>query len=249
MWAFATFCDEFYVTTRLRLKLQLEPSRETLLHFCEQIRRAFPSMTRFRRRPDGSLVLDEPERHAGGRRYLRIDPHALRFGHYSPPNRAALTDFARVFFSYAPHVFSLSDLDYERFELTYGFDLEYAGNHDELVAETLLGDSGLPAALFGDHRRIINCQPYVGVALTPDCDTQAYVDVRGRSTMYELRSGEYEPELLSVYLTVRREFRDGAPADLGELYRELLELGEDLVATGVMPHIVRPLREAIASRR
>ncbi|MBP9025811.1 MAG: hypothetical protein KBH81_06665, partial [Phycisphaerae bacterium] len=79
MWIFGTFCDEFCVATRLYLKLDLAPSRETLLHFCEQIRRAFPSMTRFRRRADGAVVLDEEERAQSGRRYLRIGTNALRF--------------------------------------------------------------------------------------------------------------------------------------------------------------------------
>ena len=58
MWSFGAFCDEFYVNTRLYLKLDLAPSRETVLHFMEQIRRAFPRLTRLRRRDDDGLVLD-----------------------------------------------------------------------------------------------------------------------------------------------------------------------------------------------
>jgi hypothetical protein len=249
MWIFGTFCDEFCVATRLYLKLDLAPSRETLLHFCEQIRRAFPSMTRFRRRADGAVVLDEEERAQSGRRYLRIGTNALRFGQFGPPAREAVAQFGRVVFTQAPVQLSLSDLDYQNMEVLYAFDLEYAGNHDELVAETLLGDNPLMAAVRGGERRIIECQPCIGVALgSEDLSTHAYIDVRGRTSMFEIRSGEYEPQPLTVYLTLRRDLRT-APSDLLRTHQELLELGEEYAASRVIPHVVRPLREAIASRR
>jgi hypothetical protein len=249
MWIFGTFCDEFCVATRLFLKLDLAPSRETLLHFCEQIRRAFPGMTRFRRRSDGAVVLDEEEREQGGRRYMRISGSTLRFAQFSPPGREAVAQLGRVIFSQAPVHLSLSDLDYQSMEVIYSFDLEYTGNHDELVAEALLGDNPLMSAVMGNDRRIIECQPCIGVALRgEDLNTQAYIDVRGRTSMFEIRSGEYEPQALTVYLTVRRDLRN-TPSDLIRTHQELLELGEEFAASRVIPHVVRPLREAIASRR
>jgi hypothetical protein len=248
MWIFETLCDEFYVATRLFLKLELTPSRETLLHFCEQMRRAFPGMSRFRRRSDGAVVLDEEDREQGGRRYIRLSSNALRFAQFSPPSRDAVSQFGRVIFNQAPAHLSFSDLDYQNLEVVYAFDLEYAGNHDELVAEALLSENPLLAAVMGDSRRIIDCQPCVGVTLSEDLNTQAYIDVRGRTSMYEIRSGEYEPQPLSVYLTLRRDLRN-APADLARTHQELLELGEEFAASRVVPHVVRPLREAIASRR
>ena len=159
MWALGALCDEFYVGTRLYLKLELRPSRETLLHFCEQLRRAFPGMSRFRRRNDRTVVLDEEEPTQGSRRYLRLAPDALRFGQFNPPNPAALTAFARVLFAYAPHHLSLSDLDYSSLEIVYGFDLEYRGNHDELVAQTLFVSNkasmlGQAAVVEGDVSRV-----------------------------------------------------------------------------------------------
>ena len=201
MWAFDAFCDEFSLGTRLFLKLDLSPSRESLLQFCEQVRRAFPDMVRFRRREDGSIMLDEEADTQAGRRYLRIDANALRLGQFSPPSRQAFSAFATMVLSHAPYYLSLSDLDYDSLEVMFGFDLEYCGNHDELVAETLLGDNPLHAALAGDGRRIIDCQPCVGAALDEECRTQAYLEIRGRTSMYELRSAEYEAQALSVYLS------------------------------------------------
>ncbi len=133
--------------------------------------------------------------------------------------------------------------------MVYGFDLEYTGNHDELVAEALLAENPLAAALHGEGRRVIDCQPSIGFALTEDCSTQAYLDIRGRTSMFELRSGNYEPQLLSVYLTLRRDFRNAPPADLAAAHAELLETGEALAQSRVVPQVVRRLSEAIASRR
>ena len=249
MWPLATFCDEFYVATRLFLKLELVPSRETVLHFFEQVRRAFPGMTRLRRRENGALVLDEDDQGHAGRRYLRLDSDALRLGMFSPPDRAAVLALAQMVFSHAPAHLSLSELDYDGMEVVYGFDLEYSGNHDALVAEALFAENPLLAAIVGDHRPVIDCQPCFGVALTDDYNTQAYVDVRGRTSMQELRSGDYEAQLLSVYLTLRQDFRDGPPSDLTAAHETLMETGEEIASARVIPHVVLPLRDAIASRR
>jgi hypothetical protein len=249
MWAFESLADETYVATRLFLKLDLTPSRESLLQFCEHVRRAFPGMKRFRRRDDAAIVLDEEPHDNGQRRYLRVSAKSLRFGHVGASTRADVGAFADLILTHAPYYLSLSDLDYEVLEIVFGFDLEYAGNHDELVAETLLSESLLPAARLGSGGRVINCQPYIAIALSEDCGTQASLEVKGRTSWYELRSGEYEPQMLSVYLIVRRTFRDQPPSDVSAVHRELLALGEDLAAGRVIPQVVRPLREAIASRR
>ena len=37
MSSFRAICDEFYITARLFLKLELNPSRETILHFFDRI--------------------------------------------------------------------------------------------------------------------------------------------------------------------------------------------------------------------
>lgn len=248
MWAFHSISDDFYTATRLFLKLELSPSRETLLHFFEQIRRAHPAMQRFRARENGA-GLDEEAGEDGQRRYVRLDPRSLRFGFLNPPGREQVQSFGDLILTQAPPQLSLSPLDYDSLEVLYGFDLEYSGNHDELIAETLLADSPLAGALTGGDVRVIDCQPCLGFALTPDCATQVYLDVRGRSSMHELRTGQYEPQLISVYLTLRRSFRHTTPDNLVADFHELASLGETIAAGRVIPRVVRPLREAIATRR
>ena len=249
MWSFGAFCDEFYVNTRLYLKLDLDPSRETLLHFMEQIRRAFPRMSRLRRRGDDGLVLDEEDREGHDRRFVRIDTNALRFGNFRPADADAVSGFAGMVLRQAPHHLSLSDLDYDYMEVAFGFDLEYRGNHDELVAETLFPGHALLNALTGDGQCVVDCQPFFGVKLTDDCEKQVYLEVKGRTSTYEIRTGEYEASALSVYLTARRYWGFAGDKDLLLVHRELLATGEQYAADCAVPHLVQPLATAIASRR
>jgi hypothetical protein len=249
MWSFGAFCDEFYVNTRLYLKLDLDPSRETLLHFMEQIRRAFPRMTRLRRRDDGGLVLDEEHREGHDRRFVRIDTNSLRFGNFRPVDADAIDALASMVLRQAPYHLSLSDLDYDYMEVAFGFDLEYRGNHDELVAETLFPGHPLVQALTRDGQCVIDCQPFFGVKLSDDCEQQVYLEVKGRTSTYEIRTGEYEPSALSVYLTARRYWGFVGDQDLLTVHRELLAIGEQYAADCAVPHLVQPLAAAIASRR
>ncbi|TWT45128.1 hypothetical protein RAS1_15500 [Phycisphaerae bacterium RAS1] len=250
MWAFKTMCDEFFVTSRLNFKLELNPSRETLLHFCEQIRKAFPRMSRLRRRQSGGVVLDEEDgAEDAARRYVRVEPMSLRFGIFGADDRLSLERLAGVVLTQAPFHLSLSDLDYDQFEVIFGFDLEYRGNHDELVAETLLSDHPLVAGVTPPGARTIDCQPFMGFALDEDCTTQAFMDVKSRTSTFEVRSNEYEPNIITIYATVRRYMTSRFAGDLIKLHHELLLAAEKFAGQRVLPHVVQPLAAAIASRR
>jgi hypothetical protein len=252
MWSFRTLADEFFVGSRLYLKLDLQPTRESVLHLFEQLRKHYPRLSRFRRRDDGSVLLDQPvdvDATDDTRRYVRLGNEALKFGTFAPPDRDTVEKFANLVLSLAPPALTLSDLDLDHLEVVYGFDLEYAGNHDEIVADTLFGDSSLIAGLRGDREHIIECQPSFGVTLSEDCAVQAYIDVKSRTNTFEVRTNEYQTQALSVYLTVRRYWTQGTIADLPQLHGELLRIGDELVGARVVPHVVQPLAAAIASRR
>jgi hypothetical protein len=245
-------CDELYVSGRLHLKLDLSLERETALHFFERIRREYPNMGRFRCRDGRTLILEEygaEDRESDGSRWVRLDPRSLRFGFFEPANEEECRRFGRFFFNQAPAHLTLSDLDIDHLDVVYSFDLEYRGNHDRLVAETLFADHPLASLLLGDDcAHTIDCQPYMGIALTPECDVQAYVEVKGRTSTFELRTSEYEAQLLTVQLTVRRYWGFGASPELGRAYEELLSTATDLAARRAVPLVVNPLAQAIASR-
>ncbi len=245
---FGAICDEFLVSTRLHLKLDLPNNRETLLHFFERVRRDFPQMNRLRRRGEGSLLLEQ-DGDAASRPWVRLDHNCLRFGEVNPPDLDSPRRLAALVLEQAPYHLTLTDLDIDRLELVYSFDLDYGGNHDQLVGETLLADHPLAAILDGDHaNHVIECQPCLGVALTPDCEVQAYVEVRGRSTTYEASRGQYEPRPLTVGLTLRHYAPASGEGDLLAAYDLLRDHAARLAGDHVVPLIVNPLAHAIASR-
>lgn len=246
-------CDELYISSRLFLKMDLPLERETVLHFFDRIRREFPGMRRFRRREDGALILDENGAEPRGsepRRWVRLEPGAVRFGYFAPPSPEAYRQFAGVLLDNAPHHLTLNDLDIEYIELVFGFDLEYSGNHDRLVAETLFADHPFSGFLLGDDAfRTIDCQPGFGISLNAACDTHAYLEIKSRTTTFEVRTSDFESQPLSVYLTIRRYWSATESGRLATAFGELADIGEELAIRRVIPTIVNPLALAIGSRQ
>lgn len=246
-------CDDFYVSTRLFFKLDLNPDRESLLHFFERVRREYPTLCRMRRRDKKAVTLEEqspacPD-DAGPRRWVRLETAAMRLGYYSPPSLEALQEFSQFVLRQAPYHLTLSELDVDHLEVVYGFDLEYAGNHDQLVAETLFANHPLAQFAMGDEaRHTLDCQPYFGIALTPECDLQAHLEIKSRSSSYEIRTGEYEAQALSVYLTVRRYWTFAQARAFADVQAELVRHAHDLATEHAVPLVVNPLAQAIASR-
>ena len=90
-------------------------------------------------------------------------------------------------------------------EAVYGVVYAVLGNHDQMVAETFYADHPLGGFVLGPEAvHAIDQQPYLGIALNPDCDLQAYVEIKSRTTTFEVRAGEFEKQPISVFLTVRK---------------------------------------------
>lgn len=248
--SFDAVCDDFYVACRLFLKLEIRLDRESVLGFFDRVRKELPNLNKLRRREDGSLVLEEEDRAEGlPRQWLRVGPTSLRFGHFAPPDTSSVRKMADVILQNAPYFLTLSDLDFDHLEVVYGFDLDYKGNHDQMVAETFYADHPLSAFLFGDEaHHVIEAQPFAGIALSPSCDLQANVEIKSRTTSFEVRTGEYDKQPVSVYLTCRRYWGFSKVASVLEAHNELMDLADDLAANRVVPTVVSPLAAAIASR-
>lgn len=241
-------CDDFYVSARLFLKLEMKLERETVLHFFDRIRKEYPGLSKLRRRDGDCLVLEEEANEHGSRRWIRLDAGSLRFGHFAPPNTDEVRRFGELILNQAPYHLSFSDIDFDHLELIYGFDLEYRGNHDRLVAETLLGEHAASGFLFGDEAaHIIDAQPYYGIAMSPECDLQAFVEVKSRTTTFEVRSDNFENEPISVFLTTRKYWGVEHPS-LVDALGTLFDVAEELATDKVVPNLVNSLAAAIASR-
>ena len=242
-------CDDFYVSLRLFLKLDLSPQRETLLHFFDSLRKAYPGLHRMHRRDNGTVLIEEEPDESGSRRWVRIDRDSLRCGYFAPPDLQDVRRFCNLIVTQAPYHLTFSDIDYDHLEMIFGFDLEYRGNHDQLVAETLWGDHGPGAFLLGDEAcHVIDAQPYFGIALSPECDLQAYGEVKSRTSTYEVRNESYDPQPISVFLTLRKYWGVQTPASLAEATTLLFDHADTLARETIVPNLVNPLAAAIASR-
>ena len=248
--AFGAQCDDFHIATRLFLKLDLTLQRETVLHFFDSVKREFPSMRKLRRHDDRALLLEEDEREDGARRWLRLDESAIQLGYHNPPRLEDAERLGRVVLEMAPYHLTLGDLDYDHLEVVYGFDLEYRGNHDQLVADILFADGPL-GGLMGQESVVhtIDAQPFLGMAVSETCDTQVYMEIKSRTSTYEVRTQQYDPQQLSVYLTLRRYWGFAEADTLLGAYGELIRRAEDWATDKVVPMVVNPLAHAIASRR
>ncbi len=242
-------CDDFYVSCRLFLKLELLPSRETMLHFFDSVRKSFPSLTKLHTREGNVTVLEEDVEERTPRRWIRIDSTSLRFGFFAPPSLEEFRHMANVILTQAPYHLTFSELDYDHLEVIYGFDLAYRGNHDQLVAEALVGEHAAGGFLFGDHAvHTIDAQPYFGIALTPDCDEQAYLEVKSRTSTFEVRNASYEDEPITIFLTVRK-YWGGQRADaVASCCEHLSDVCDELATERIVPGFVNPLAAAIAGR-
>lgn len=240
-------CDDFYVNLRVTSQLALPNSRDTLLHYFERVQKDFPGMTKFRRAENGDLNLEE-DRTGGAYRWATVESKRLASGHVNPGSIEEAMQLHRTVAQMAPHYLSLSPLEIDHVDILFGFDLGFTGNHDEIISEAMFGESPLSCLAAEDGAKPVDFQPSVTVALSDDCRLQARIDVITRTNSYQVRTGDYGDDVISVYLILRRYWGDRPKEPMEQILDGLAERAEDLAGRYVVPRILRPISAAIASR-
>lgn len=244
---YSSFCDDFYLNMRLGSQLTLPHQRETLLHFFERIQKEIPSMTRFRKNENGEFNLEE-DRGSSNYRWVSIESKRLSSGHVNPASLQSAMKLHTLLLELAPYNLGISPVEVDHLDVLFGFDLAFTGNHDEVIAESLLADSPLNCLSDEADSRAVDFQPTVTVALSEDCRLQARIDVVTRTSSYQVRTGDYSDDMISVYLILRRYWGDQPRQPTPELLAEMVERAEGLCDRHVVPRILRPISTAIASR-
>jgi len=131
----------------------------------------------------------------------------------------------------------------------FGFNLDYTGNRDMVVAEALLSESPLACFLSEPGIKAIEYEPNIVFSLDEECCTQARLSIETRCSSYQVRTGQYEEEPISVYLTVRGYPAQGKVLDLQEAFSQQFKICEDFASQHVVPQIVQPIAHAIATAR
>lgn len=240
-------CDDFYVNLRIASQMALPNGRESLLHFFERVQREFPGMGKFRRNDAGEYNLEE-DRGNSSYRWASVEAKRLAAGHVNPPSVGEALRLHKLIAQMAPHYLGLSPIEIDHVDLLFGFDLSFAGNHDEVIAEAMYGDSPLSCLTGEGGAKPIDFQPSVTVALSDDCRLQARIDVVTRTNSYQVRTGDYGDDVISVYLILRRYWGDRPREPMEEILERLSEQAEDLATRHIVPKILRPISAVISSR-
>jgi len=138
------------------------------------------------------------------------------------------------------------EIDY--LDVQFGFDLSFSGNHDEIIAESLLADSPLACLNEEPDAKAVDFQPTVTVALSEDCRLQARIDIVTRTNSYQVRTGDYSDDVISIYLILRRYWGDRPRDPMEQLFAQMSQRAEQLCDRHVLPKVIRPISAAIASR-
>lgn len=244
---YSGLCDDFYVNMTLSTEMELPNNRETILHFFERIRKAYPGMRNFYCREEGEFVLEE-EKEEGRYRWCTVEPRRVCSGYVNPePLQEALAQH-RLVLQLAPYELSISPLDCEALDVLFGFDFTYRGNHNQVVAEAL----GVPPALerFADWpaSTVIHYEPCLTLALDRECRRQCRVSLETRTNAYHVRTGEYPEEQLSVYVTCRQYGSLSHEEAFVSTFHELVQLCQQVIDTYVIDNVLQPLARIIATQ-
>jgi len=245
---FSTASDDFFVNMDIHTTLALPKGRETILHFCEAVQKEFPEMSGFYQRDSGEFVL-EGNRDSGNYSWLELQARRLSAGCFNPSSIQAAYCLHRWLLERSVYYLGISPLDVECLDVTFGFNLDYQGNRDAIVAQALLSGSPLWAITAERDARAVECEPAIVFALDEDCSLQARISLETRCSSYQIRTGNYDNEPISVYLAIRRYPRDRQQLNSPASFDKQAGLCEDLAGRIIVPQVVRPIAAAIASAR
>ena len=73
------YCDDYYLNMNLNTEMDLPQTRDTVLHFFEQVKKNYPGMKNFYSRERGEFVLEE-DKDEGDYRWVSIEPRRVSSG-------------------------------------------------------------------------------------------------------------------------------------------------------------------------
>jgi hypothetical protein len=247
MTPYGSMCDDFAVSVHLATKMELPGRRETVLHFFESLQKSFPKMTDFDRRDSGDFNLEE-DRESGSYRWVTLESRRLCLGYVNPPSLEDADDIAERVLEVGPAHLDISSIDAEALDTMFTFDFNYAGNHDEVVAEALATGTPLENLITLPGSKVLNYEPAVMLALDENCRLQCRMTVETRTNPYQIRTGQFPDSAISVYFTVRQYWGKQAFKTYAESYHNQRRIAQELVDSHVIPNVIQPLSQAISAK-
>jgi len=245
MHPYRSLSDDYYVNMNLSTEMELPGNRETVLHFFEQMQKKYPELRNFYAREKRNFVLEE-DKDSGSYSWCSVEPRRFCSGQVNPDTVTAALDLHRHALEIAPYSLSISALDCEALDLLIGFDFSYRGNQNELVAEALgvcpaiESLSGIPGAT------ILNNEPNITLALDEECRLQCRLSIEPRTSALQVRTGEYQEDQISVYVTARQYGSLAADQTYVETLDKLHKVCLEMIDNYVVDAVLQPLARTIA---
>ena len=245
MTPYASLADDFYVNMNLATEIELPAQRETILQYFERVQKRFPSMSKFYCRDKRDYVLEE-DKDQGRYRWAAVEAKRLCSGQVNPSSIDDALEQHRLVLDLAPAFLSVSPLECEALDVLFGFDFAYRGNHNALLAEALGVGPALERLGDAPGARVINYEPSLTIAIDEDCRIQVRVSTETRTNAFQVRTGEFNEEQLSVYVTARQYGSLDPDTSYVDAMDRLAQLAREVVDTCVVEQILRPLARTIS---
>ena len=244
---YSAFSDDFYINMNLSTEMELPSNRETILHFFERLQKKYPTMRKFYCRDKRDFVLEE-DKDRGQYRWGTVESRRVCSGQVNPDTVDEALDQHRLVLELAPYMLSVSPLDCEALDLLFGFDFTYRGNHNQLVAEALGLSPAFEKLAELPGAMVVSHEPAITLALDEECRTQCRLSIETRTNAYQIRTGDYPEEQLSVYVTARQY--GSLPPDMTyvQALDNLAKICRDIVDDYVIDAVLKPLARAIAMK-
>ncbi|MEM6365409.1 MAG: hypothetical protein AAF539_01775 [Planctomycetota bacterium] len=235
----------------LSTEMELPQGRESVLHYCEQVRRRYPTMANFYAREKDEYVLEE-EKESGAYRWVSVEPKRVNSGVVNPESFEDACEQHRAVLELVPYELAVSPLDCDSLSVMFGFDFSCKRNHNEVLYEAIGVAPGLEKlAQLSDQNnstygKLLSHEPAIQFSLDESCRTQCRVSFETRTSGFQIRSGEFTEEQLSVYLMVRRYESLGPNETYVSEFERLSALCRDLVDEYLIESVLKPLQTAIS---
>lgn len=246
MARYSSLSDDFYVNMNLSTEMDLPTGRDSVLHYFERLQKQYPTMRHFYSREKGDFILEE-DKERGHYRWSTIEARRLCSGYVNPADMDDAIEQHRLVLELAPYMLSLSPIDCEAIDLLFGFDFTYRGNHNQLVAEVLGVSPSLEKLLDTPRGTVVSYEPTITLALDEDCRMQCRLSIENRTNAYQIRTGEFPEDQLSVYVTARRYGGLGADQSYVQVLESLKQVCCEMIDSYVAENILQPLARAIAA--
>src|SRR5437773_2146755 len=170
------YCDDYYVNMNLNTEMELPQTRDTVLHFFEQVKKNYPGMKNFYSRERGEFVLEE-DKDKGDYRWASIETRRVSSGFVNPSSVDEAMKQHALVLDLIPYALSVSPLDCESLNVMYGFDYTYRGNHNQLLVDALGLVPAFERMAQIEGATILANEPSIQFALDEDCRTQCRLSI------------------------------------------------------------------------